>query len=217
MAQLLLLGTNFVNFVGLDAWTGLDGGFQATRVTEWDEPQAVIGSYLQRYAYPDYWRLHVDKNKRELIDWTRSGEHFGSVVQRDRRRRRAASRIAANICMSPKAKGGFRVYDVASIGNKGVSEKITTAPFSPLGQKIHVPSRNATCVALPTNQPINPLAQHARARAANQEQAFDPIYRYAVITDSEEGLILVDVTTLADGDPRNNFLRRAMTWNEAAC
>jgi hypothetical protein len=110
--------------------------------------------------------------------------------------------------------GGFRVYDVASIGNKGVSERITTAPFSPLGQKIHVPSRNATCVALPTNQPINPLRNTPELRSANQEQAFDPIYRYAVITDSEEGLILVDVTTLADGDPRNNFLRRAVTWNE---
>jgi hypothetical protein len=213
MAQLLLLGTNFTNFVGLDAWTGLDGGFQATRVTEWDEPQAVIGSYLQRYAYPDYWRLHVDRNKRELIDWTRGDEHFGSVVQ-------AAGGPVG--CLQNRGEymyvaeggGGFRVYDVASIGNKGVSERITTAPFSPLGQKIHVPSRNATCVALPTNQPINPLRNTPELRAANQEQAFDPIYRYAVITDSEEGLILVDVTTLADGDPRNNFLRRAVTWNE---
>jgi hypothetical protein len=28
-----------------------------------------------------------------------------------------------------------------------------------------------------------------------------------------EGLILTDVNTLADGEPRNNFLRRALTWN----
>ena len=48
MAQLLLLGTNFVNFVGMHAWVGLDGGFEAVRVTEWDEPQAVFGSYLQK-------------------------------------------------------------------------------------------------------------------------------------------------------------------------
>src|SRR5690606_30890178 len=66
MAQLRLHGTNFVNFVGMHAWSGLETGFQATRVTEWDEPQAVIGSYLHRYAYPDYWRLHVDQNGREL-------------------------------------------------------------------------------------------------------------------------------------------------------
>ena len=35
-----------------------------------------------------------------------------------------------------------------------------------------------------------------------------------MVTDAEEGLYLVDVDTLADGEPRNNFLRRAVTWNE---
>ncbi len=40
-----------------------------------------------------------------------------------------------------------------------------------------------------------------------------PIYHYAAITDSEEGLILVNVDTLQDGDPTNNFLERALTWN----
>jgi len=48
----------------------------------------------------------------------------------------------------------------------------------------------------------------------NQEQRFHAIYNYAVVTDSEEGLYLVDINTLADGDPRNNALRRAVTWNE---
>ena len=28
-----------------------------------------------------------------------------------------------------EGKGGFQVYDIASIGNKGFSESITTAPF----------------------------------------------------------------------------------------
>jgi len=55
MAQLLLLGTNTVNFVGMHAWVGLEQGIEAVRVTEWSEPQAVFGSYLQRYAYPDYY------------------------------------------------------------------------------------------------------------------------------------------------------------------
>ena len=41
-----------------------------------------------------------------------------------------------------------------------------------------------------------------------------PIYRYAFITDSEEGLIVTDIDTLADGEFRNNFLTRAATWNE---
>ena len=50
-------------------------------------------------------------------------------------------------------------------------------------------------------------------RAVNQEQPFHPVYNYALITDSEEGLILVDVNTLQDGEPRNNFLKRALTWD----
>jgi hypothetical protein len=47
----------------------------------------------------------------------------------------------------------------------------------------------------------------------NQEQAFHPIYRYAFITDAVEGLIATDIDTLADGEPRNNFFKRAVTWN----
>ena len=63
MSQLLLLGTNFVNFMGLHAYVGLDGGLEAVRVTEWEEPQAVFGSYLQKYAYPDYYQAHVEKKR----------------------------------------------------------------------------------------------------------------------------------------------------------
>jgi hypothetical protein len=50
-------------------------------------------------------------------------------------------------------------------------------------------------------------------RKANQEQPFLPIYNFAVITDSVEGLVLVDINTLADGEFRNNFLKRFVTWN----
>jgi hypothetical protein len=63
-------------------------------------------------------------------------------------------------------------------------------------------------MALATNQPINPLRNTAEMRAMNQEQAFLPIYSYAAITDAEEGLVLVDITTLADGEFRGNRLNR---------
>ncbi len=110
---------------------------------------------------------------------------------------------------------GLRVYDVASIANKGVSQRIVTAPASPFGQDTNVASRDATCVALPTNQPIAPSRnQGDLMRNENQEQPFHPIYRYALVTDAGEGLILIDAETLADGEPRNNFLKRALTWNE---
>ena len=225
MAQLTLQGTNFVNFVGLNAWTGLEGGFEAVRVTEWDEPQAVIGSYLQKYAYPDYYRMHVEDNHRELKNWTRgktfdadvSGETqplelFRNVVK-GTSDRIGCLQLRGEYMFVAEGRGGFRVYDVASVANKGFSEPIVSAPFSPLGQNTHVDTTDATCMALPTNQPINPLRNTKVMREINQEQAFLPIYSYAAITDSVEGLILVNIETLADGEFRNNFLKRAVTWN----
>ncbi len=219
MAQLMLLGTNTVNFVGLHAWTGLASGFEAIRVTEWDEPQAVIGSYLQRYAYPDWFKQHVERNKRELINWTRSSpgnskEQFRNVVQ-GTSDKVSCLQLRGEYMFVASGKGGFRAYDVASIGNKGVSEPILTAPFSPLGQDMHIASPNATCVALPTVQPISVKRNDRITKdiPENQEQAFHPIYRYALVTDSVEGLILVDVDTLSDGEFRNNFFKRAVTWN----
>lgn len=226
MSQLMLLGTNFVNFVGLNNWAGLEGGFQATRVTEWEEPQAVIGSYLHRYAYPDYYRQHVEDNGRELKNWVRgpimngalsgeanAAEEFANVVQ-GTRDRVGCLQMRGEYMFVAEGRGGFAVYDIASIGNKGFSERIVSAPFSPLGNNTRVRSRNATCMALPTNQNIAPQRNTAVMREINQEQAFHPIYNYAVITDSEEGLILVDVNTFADGELRNNNIRRAVTWNE---
>jgi hypothetical protein len=225
MAQLLLLGTNFVNFMGMNAWTGLEGGFEAIRVTEWDEPQAVIGSYLQKYAYPDYWRMHVEKNGRELINWVRgktfdskaSGEtqpmeEFRNVTQ-GTKDRVGCLQLRGEYMFVAEGSGGFRAYDVASVANKGFSERIVSSPFSALGHDTGVKSKNATCVALPTNQPVNPLRSTPELRRINQEQPFLPIYSYVAVTDSVEGLIMVNIETLADGEFRNNFLKRAVTWN----
>src|SRR5262249_30876531 len=59
MAQLMLLGTNFVNFMGFNVYVGEeDHGFEAVQVTEWSEPQSVIGSYLHKYAYPKNYEEH---------------------------------------------------------------------------------------------------------------------------------------------------------------
>ena len=227
MAQLNLLGTNFVNFVGLNAWTGLQKGIEAIRVTEWDEPQAVIGSYLQKYAYPDYYKAHLDHG-RELIEWVR-GKRFGPkfsgephAVEEFANTHHPTGDAARCVQLRgeylfvAEGRGGFQVYDVASIANKGTSQRILTAPFSPLGHDTNVRSKNATCMALPTGQPISTARNDhiLKYYPENQEQKMGEIYRYAFITDSEEGLIVVNVETLADGEPRNNFLKRTVTWNE---
>jgi hypothetical protein len=202
MAQLLLLGTNFVNFMGYHAYVATgEEGFEAVQVTEWDEPQAVIGSYLHRYAYPDYYKKH-EAAGRELAT---SHTHHGAGGEIN------TIQLRGEYIFTTAGEGGFRVYDVANVANKGFSERMVTAPVSPLGQDTHVATTNATGFALPTNMPIAPF----RAQLPeNMETPLHALYHYAAIVDSIEGLILVNVDTLADGEPRNNFLERALTWNE---
>ena len=117
-------------------------------------------------------------------------------------------------------KEGFRVFDVANIDNKNFSEKITTAPVSPLGQRFYVRTKNATSVGSPSTLAVDPL----RTRIpANQEQPIALIYGFLYVTDTEEGLVVIGtpdlkarspgVLTLLDGNPSNNFLQKALAFN----
>ena len=208
MAQLLLLGTKFIDFVGYNSWVGGEGEINAVRVTEFDEPQAVVGSYLQRYAYPDYYKKHQE-NGRQLDEAYRHRAGVANCIQ-----------LRGEYLYVAEGDQGMRAYDVASIGNKGFSERIITAPFSPLGQDTRIKSPNATCVAIGTTQPIavyrNDGSEKTSAlmQGENLEQPMHQIYRYAYITDAVEGLIATDIDILTDQEPRNNFFTRAMTWNE---
>lgn len=202
MAQLLLQGTNFINFVGYHAYVGGDGGIAGIQVTEWDEPQAVIGSYLHEYAYPDWYQTHQD-NKQVLKTSYKHSSGKSQCVQ-----------LRGEYLYVAEGRKGMRAYDVASIANKGFSQRIITAPASSLGQDTHVSTRNATCVLLPTTQPIAPAQNEGELmRETNMEQPFHPLFNYAFISDATEGLILVNVNTLVDGEARNNFFERALTWN----
>ena len=58
----------------------------------------------------------------------------------------------------------------------------------------------------------NPLLLEP-AHAALHSAGAEVLYRYAVITDSVEGLVLVDIDTMANGEFRDNKLTRALTWN----
>ena len=202
MAQLLLFGTNFVNFVGFHAYAGLEDGVLATQVTEWDEPQAVIGSYLHRYAYPDDYRRH-EADARQLQ--TAHGHGGGPA---------GCLQLRGEYLYTAEGERGVRVYDVANVANKGFSQRIVDAPFSRLGHDPSLDTTDASCIALPTNQPVHPPRNEGELmRERNLEQPFHPIYDYALVTDRVEGLILTDVNTFADGDLHNNFIERALTWN----
>jgi hypothetical protein len=206
MAQLLLLGTRFVDFVGRYAWVGLGThGVEAVAVTEWTEPQAVIGSYLHRLAYPANHARHEEEG-RELEE---SHHHPGRGEIRSLQLRGEFLHVALG-------KGGYRVYDVANIDNKDFSERIVTAPVSPFGQRAYVRTRDAAAVALPTNQPMAPSRTTSDDYPENQEQPIHPLYRYAFIADREEGVVLVNVDTLTNGVPTDNFLRRETLNGEAS-
>lgn len=230
MAQVLLQGTNFVNFIGHYAFVAAEHSLEAVAVTEHSEPQAVIGSTLHKIAYPDNYKK-FEENGRKLKKYY---EHVGNPEVLQVQVRGEYAYVAAG-------KGGLRVYDIAQIDHKGFSERIVTAPVSPLGQKFYVDTKYATAVAAPSTLAVDPARwrmmrdadgkirsvdpatankMHEEAVKAgkpspmiNEEQPIHPLYAYLYIADKEEGLIMVNAATLLDGEPRNNFLKRALTFN----
>jgi hypothetical protein len=215
MAQLLLLGTNFVNFMGRYVYVASGDALEAVVATEHSEPQAVIGSTLHKVAYPDNYQKFVN-NGRELKT---AYEHKGNPRVLQVQLRGEYAYVAAG-------EGGLRVYDVAQIDQKGFSERITTAPVSPFGQKFYVNTKYATAVAAPTTLAVDParwrittdgqMVDPDRARQlgpeklVNEEQPIHPLYAYLYVVDKFEGLILVNAATLLDGDPLNNYLKRQL-------
>jgi hypothetical protein len=201
MAQVLTLGTSFVNFMGRYVWVG-EGthGLEGVAVTEWDEPQAVIGSNLHRLAYPANYERHLGRGRKLREAYHHGGKDIRSL------------QLRGEYLYTANGTDGLRVFDVANADNKGFSERIVTAPVSPLGQRAYVRTSYATGVALPTNMTIH-YGRNQQRKPENQEQPMHPLYRYAYVTDRDEGLVVVDVDVLADGDPQNNFLERAATFN----
>jgi hypothetical protein len=208
MAQLLLQGTNFMNFLGRYVYVATGNrGFEAIVVAEHDEPEAVYGSDLHRVAYPDNYKKFVTSN-RQLYAVAR---HEGNILDIQAR---------GEYAYAATGKGGLRVYDIANIDNKGFSQRVTTAPVSPIGQRFYLPTKNAVAVASPTTLGVDPL----RTRIPeNEEQPIHPLYGFLYVADKEEGLVIVGnpdlkskspgVGTLLDGDPTNNFLKRALAFN----
>jgi hypothetical protein len=208
MAQLLLQGTNFMNFMGRYVYVATGGkGFEAIAVAEHDEPEAIYGSDLQRVAYPENFKKFVAHN-REL---SAVAGHQGNVLDIQAR---------GEYAYAATGKSGLRIYDIANVDNKGFSERITTAPVSPLGQKFYLPTKNAMAVASPTTLGVDPL----RARLKeNEEQPIHLLYGFLYVADKEEGLVVVGnpdlkakspgVGTLLDGNPTNNFLKRGLAFN----
>jgi hypothetical protein len=177
---------------------GYDDGFYGVTWTEWDEPQAVIGSSLHSIAYPRNYAEHLAHN-RDLQD---ADHHEGHDILDIWRR--------GEYIYTAAGPNGFEVFDSANIYNKGFSEKVVTAPVSPLGQRTYVRTPYCTAIALPSTLSDDGM----RTRLPeNEEQPIHPLYNYAYLTDRVEGLILVDVTTLYNGNPEDNFFKKDVVFN----
>jgi hypothetical protein len=215
MAQVLMQGTKCANFLGRFVYVaGGAGGLEAVPVTERTEPQAVIGSRLHELAYPDNWKAHVAGGKELGGSFHHEANSIAGIAVPLGGDEILSVQLRGEYLYAACGSGGLRVYDVAEIDQKGFSERITTAPVSPLGQRLAVSTRYATSVKAPTTQGVDPARNPDRsARPENQEQRIHPLYAYLYVTDREEGLILVNAATLLDGNPDNNFLERAVTFN----
>ena len=180
LAQLMLQGTNFVNFIGRYVYVAADDALEAVAVTEHTEPQAVFGSTLQRLAYPDNYR-EFERNGRQL---STVYEHAGNPQVLGVQVRGEYAYVAAG-------SGGLRIYDVAQIDHKGFSERITTAPVSPLGQRFYVDTKYATAVAAPSTLAVDPARWKMTVDAEGSYRSVSP----------EEGRTLFEQYTLAPGKP----------------
>ncbi|MBZ5646956.1 MAG: hypothetical protein LAN37_07000 [Acidobacteriia bacterium] len=208
MSQVLLLGTNFLNQMGRWVYVATgEHGYEAVAVAEHDDPPAVYGSEFQKVAYPQDYRRFV-AGGREL---TEAHEHKGHVE---------SVQLRGEYLYAAMGKGGFRAFDVANIDNKDFSERMVTAPVSPLGQRLYVKTEDAADVASPSTLAVDPLrARHAE----NEEQPIHLMYGFLYVADRKEGLVVVGdpdlkhptpgVGTLLDGNPANNFLTRALAFN----
>ncbi|HEY2846409.1 MAG TPA: hypothetical protein VGI80_01245, partial [Pyrinomonadaceae bacterium] len=230
LAQVTLQGTNFVNFFGRYIYIAATDALEAVAVTEHTDPQAVYGSNLHKLAYYDDYQKFVDGGRELTESYENNGRPEALQVQ-----------IRGEYAYVAAGKGGLRIYDIAQIDQKGFSERISTAPVSPLGQKFYVPTKYATAVASPSTLAVDParwrtvmnpdgsfkqvppdeaLRLNAEADklgkprpAINEEGPIAPIYAYLYVADKYEGLVLVNVATLLDGDPRNNFLKKDVVFN----
>ncbi len=212
MAQLLMHGTNYLNFIGRYCWLGCgSSGVTGVVVTEAEEPQAVIGSHLHSLAFPDFYHKHLDRGRQLEQAYTHSASDVSKVALRPLLAPEVLSvQARGEYLYAACGEGGLRVFDIAFVDDKGFSQRISSAPVSPLGQRLYVKTRYCTAVAAPSTTAPDPTRKHF---PQNHEANVHPFYGNLYLTDKYEGLIVVGAATLLDGNPLNNFLERTTTFN----
>ncbi len=236
MAQLLMHGTGYLNWMGRYCWVGAGKeGFEGVIVTERDEPQAVLGSYQHKLAYPDYYKAFVEGRRgvgetpiptrvmasklaggrlpgeRELEAHEHPGYDIGERIFRPKLKNEVLNvQLRGEYLYAACGPAGVRLYDVSMTDHKGFSERFFTTPVSPIGQRFFVRTQYATYVAAPCTPVPDPTRMQM---PENKEQAVAGVFAYIYVCDKFEGLILVGIATQIDGNPLNNYLKRETTFN----
>jgi hypothetical protein len=212
MAQLLMQGTNSTNLMGRYCWVaGGAKGLMGVVATEREEPQAVLGSSLHELAYPEQYRKHVGRRGKLIQAFKHPGTDVSDGLLHPFQKAEILSlQLRGEYVYAACGEAGMRIFDVSFVDDKGFSQRVFTAPVSPLGQQFYVRTKYATSVAAPTTIAPDPTRTHL---PENFEPNIHSIYAYIYVTDREEGLILVGAGTLLDGNPENNCVERALTFN----
>jgi hypothetical protein len=212
LAQLLMQGTGYTNFIGRYCWVAAkDHGLYGVIVTEEEEPQAVIGSTLHELAFPDFFHKHEEHHGVLQHAHHHPGRDVGEALTHPFQKADVLQvQARGEYLYAACGEYGVRVFDIAFINDKSFSERITTAPVSPCGQKFYVRTRYAAALAAPCTPAPDPTRKQ---RPENREPKVHPMYGYLYVADKYEGLILIGVATTIDGDPANNFLKRDLTFN----
>ena len=201
-------GSNQVNFMGRYIYVAEgDDGLSATEVAELTEPQAVLGGHLHQIAYPDWYARHQSRGGKLRDSYAHRSADVTQV------------QMYGEFLLAAAGDDGFVVYDIANVADKDFSQRIVDSPFSKVGQKLYVRTKDATGVAVGSSAPLDPrrnpgqTADQRRWLELNEEQPLAPLFGYAFISDRQEGLVTVDITTLTDGVNTNNHLKRGATFN----
>jgi hypothetical protein len=212
MAQLLMHGTGYTNFMGRYCWVAAkEHGLFGVVVTEQEEPQAVIGSFLHRLAFPDFFKKHHLHSYKLQHAHEHPGIDIGDKFRHPFKKADILQvQPRGEFLYAACGEAGVRVFDIAFIDNKSFSERYTTAPVSPLGQQFYVRTAYAAAVAAPCTPAPDPTRQQ---HPDNKEPKVHALFGYLYVADKYEGLILIGAGTTIDGNPINNFLKREVTFN----
>jgi hypothetical protein len=215
------LGAHSVDIVGRYVYVAeRTKGFEAHRVTcEEEFPEPLIGSDTHRLINPASYAKHVAHGG--VVDYKNLGlakekrcpdspdDPDGWVHRHLTCDCRSLQRYGEFLLIADGA-GGLRGFDIANVANKNLAQRIVESPLSPLGQNLRVHSRCANYVAVPTTMPMDTCRSHM---ADNEEQVVHPLFSYCYVADGYEGMIVVNIHTLVDSNPSNNFFERTTTFN----